>query len=584
MTSRSQQNSIVIVATVALAFVFFGKTQAQILPPDFRCVRGDTLFWNLPVNNCGPFVSYEIWASQSPAGPFALQGTVTNQSQDFYPFVNPGGAQWFFYITSNFNCPGQTAIPSDTLDNRPPAVSPIETVSVEGGLAVVTWTLSPSPEVFGYIIYRQTSIGVIPVDTVFGGNTYTDLGSDPGTGPESYFVNALDPCGNTSIFDAQHTSIFVEAAVVPCRQSVVLTWNPYQGWTNGIAEQQIWLGINGGALTQAAGAGTTAGSFEVENVVDGATYCFEVRAVRAGAGTLVKSNQICLTVDVFESAKGMFLKNVNVTGSGDVNLTWEWNPLAELEEFQVLRSEQNASYQAIVTQAATPPLAAANSYTDAASGATSGKVFYKIETRDVCDSVLLTNYGSTIYLTVQPAPGNLNSLNWTAFDIENASASAYKIYKIAGGATSQLDMVGSSTTSYQDNYSPTSIESAQACYYVVATSELITQNGQTITQESRSNTACVEQAARIFTPNAFVPEGFNQEFRPLIVLGDIANYDMRIFDRYGQEVFTTNDPDTGWFGQKNGKNLAQGVYAYAIRVTQVNGKTTEKRGTVLLIR
>ncbi|MBK9018263.1 MAG: gliding motility-associated C-terminal domain-containing protein [Saprospiraceae bacterium] len=422
------------------------------------------------------------------------------------------------------------------------------------------------------------------MDTVYGSNTYTDLASNPGAGPESYFVNALDACDNTSIFDVQHTSIFVEAEVVPCRQSVVLTWNTYQGWTNVIAEQQIWLGINGGTLAQVANASVSNSSFEVENVVDGATYCFEVRAVEAVTGAVAKSNQMCLSVDVFQSAEGMFLKNVSVTGSGDVELSWEWNPLAELVEFQVLRSEQNAGYQPVATQAATPPLSATNTYADAASGATAGKVFYKIETRDVCDSVLMTNYGSTIYLTAEAMPGNLNVLNWTAFDIENASVNAYTVHKIEGGSSSQLDMVGSGTTNYEDSYSPTSIESAQACYYVVASSNVIAQNGQIITQESHSNTACVEQAARIYAPNAFVPEGFNQEFRPLIVLGDIASYEMRIFDRYGQEVFTTNDPETGWLGQKNGKNLAQGIYAYIIKVSQANGKTTEKRGTVLLIR
>ncbi len=35
-----------ILAALAFAFVFFGNMQAQILPPDFRCVRGDTLFWD----------------------------------------------------------------------------------------------------------------------------------------------------------------------------------------------------------------------------------------------------------------------------------------------------------------------------------------------------------------------------------------------------------------------------------------------------------------------------------------------------------------------------------------------------------
>ncbi|MBI5916207.1 MAG: gliding motility-associated C-terminal domain-containing protein, partial [Bacteroidetes bacterium] len=85
-------------------------------------------------------------------------------------------------------------------------------------------------------------------------------------------------------------------------------------------------------------------------------------------------------------------------------------------------------------------------------------------------------------------------------------------------------------------------------------------------------------------PNAFAPEGFNQEFRPLIVLGDLTKYEMRIFDRYGQEVFVSTVPDEGWNGKKDGRDLAQGVYVYTINVTQASGKKTEKRGTVLLLR
>lgn len=573
-----------IVPLLAFVVVFSGQIFSQIQPPDFTCVRGDTLFWNLPTNTCGPFVSYEIWGSQSPAGPFTLQGTVTDPSQDYYPFINPSGAQWYFYLLSNFNCPGQSPVPSDTLDNRPPLISPIEVVTVENGQAVVSWYPSPSPEVAGYIIYRQTSIGVVPVDTVYNGTIYTDPNADPNAQPESYFVNALDPCGNTSIFDAKHASIFVVATVVPCRQSVVLDWNPYQGWTNGIAEQQIWVGTNGGALTQVADAGTTAGSFEVADIVDGATYCFEVHAVEAVTGVVSKSNQFCLQAEVFNAAKGSFLKNVSVTGSGEVKVDWEWPPAAEIVEYQILRSDQNTGYQAIATLTPTLPLTASNTYTDATSNAAAGKVFYKIETKDICDSVLTTNYGSTIFLTATALPGNINQLNWTAFDIENATASTYTLYKVVGGSASQLEVVGSGTTSYDDAYDPTSLSDAQACYYVVANAAMLSPDGQSLSITSRSNTACVEQAARIFVPNAFVPEGFNQEFRPLIVLGDIASYEMRIFDRYGQEVFTTNDPEAGWYGQKNGKNLAQGVYAYVIKLTQANGKKTEKRGTVLLIR
>lgn len=569
---------------LTIFLIAVGKIKAQVLPPDFLCVSNDTLYWELPINSCGPFVGYEIWASQNPNGPFSLQATVTNQLQDFYYFVNPSGGKWYFYLLSKYTCPGLTSIPSDTLDNRPPEVSPIQVVTIEGGQTVINWSPSPSPEVVGYIIYRQTPIGVVPVDTIYSGFSYIDLGTDPQSETVSYFVNALDPCGNISIFDAKHTSVYLEATVEPCRQSVVLTWNNYEGWVNGIAEQQIWASVNAGTLAQTADAGTSATRFEVLNITDGATYCFELRSVEAGTGVISKSNQVCLTVDVVQSAKGMYLQNVSVLGNNDVELTWYWPSNAELEEASILRSDFDADYQAIATPTLAQPLSAINNYTDQTSNAGGSNVFYRIQTIDACDSVLTSNYGSTIFLSVQPSQGNTNVLTWTPFDLENADLISYALYKIVGNSQSKIANLDPNANDYSDNFDPTNLDEAKACYFIVAKSEVVAQNGDIILQDSRSNIACSEPDARIYAPNAFVPEGFNQEFRPLIVLGDIASYEMRIHDRYGQEVFATNQPDQGWNGQRSGRNLPQGIYAYVIKIMQASGKRSEKRGTVLLIR
>ncbi|MCC6727369.1 MAG: gliding motility-associated C-terminal domain-containing protein [Saprospiraceae bacterium] len=572
------------VALMAFGLFIWAKMTAQVSPPDFNCVRGDTLFWNLPVNNCGPFVSYEVWASQSPMGPFVLQATITNPAQDYYAFINPSGEQWFFYLLSKFNCPGQASIPSDTLDNRPPEVSPIQAISVENGQAVVTWYPSPSPEVVSYVIYRQTSIGVVPVDTIYSGNTYTDPNADPQSGPESYFVNALDPCGNTSIFDVKHTSVFVEAEVIPCNQSVKLSWNPYVGWTNPIAKQEIWAGANGGPLTLFGDAGGSASSFEAADLLDETNYCFEVRSVEAVTGVVAKSNQICLFVDVVHPPLGMLLDNVSVNANNEVVLSWQWDPLAELTQYQILSSSQNTGYQPIATQATTPPLSSNNSFTDTPSGAAAAKVFYQIETRDVCDSVRISNYGSTIFLTATNQPGNINQLKWTMFDLENGDVSSYALHKVSGGTDSEIGAATPTTNTFDDEYDPNDLNDAQACYYVVAKTQVMTETGELLSRESRSNTACVEQDARIFVPNAFVPEGVNYEFKPLIALGDISKYEMKVYDRYGQEVFSTDEPSQGWDGSKNGKPLAQGVYAYVLTLKQSNGKVQVKSGHVTLIR
>ena len=50
----------------------FQPLKAQVFAPDPLCVSGDTIFWDLPINNCGPFISYDIYFATDPAGPFSL--------------------------------------------------------------------------------------------------------------------------------------------------------------------------------------------------------------------------------------------------------------------------------------------------------------------------------------------------------------------------------------------------------------------------------------------------------------------------------------------------------------------------------
>jgi hypothetical protein len=48
------------------------RAEAQVFPPDLLCLSGDTVVWDLPVNNCGPFQAYEIYRAPAFAGPYAL--------------------------------------------------------------------------------------------------------------------------------------------------------------------------------------------------------------------------------------------------------------------------------------------------------------------------------------------------------------------------------------------------------------------------------------------------------------------------------------------------------------------------------
>ncbi|MBP6871054.1 MAG: gliding motility-associated C-terminal domain-containing protein [Bacteroidales bacterium] len=94
---------------------------------------------------------------------------------------------------------------------------------------------------------------------------------------------------------------------------------------------------------------------------------------------------------------------------------------------------------------------------------------------------------------------------------------------------------------------------------------------------------------KIFIPNAFSPDGdgINDSFQIKLTNStfNIQHSTLRIFDRWGGEVFFGDGISSGWDGKKNGKECPGGVYVYKI-VFSVDGVpgSQERVGTVMLVR
>lgn len=89
---------------------------------------------------------------------------------------------------------------------------------------------------------------------------------------------------------------------------------------------------------------------------------------------------------------------------------------------------------------------------------------------------------------------------------------------------------------------------------------------------------------RIYFPNAFTPngDGINDFFRPNAV--ELVNYKMKIFDRWGRQLFETSKIAEGWDGKFSGKLCAEDVYTYSAdyRESSENNEIRIK-GTFMLI-
>ena len=88
----------------------------------------------------------------------------------------------------------------------------------------------------------------------------------------------------------------------------------------------------------------------------------------------------------------------------------------------------------------------------------------------------------------------------------------------------------------------------------------------------------------IFVPNAFTPGGAtNNLFRPIPVgISSLAYF--RVYNRWGQLVYSTSRIGDGWDGRVNGRITDSGTYVWMVQGTTYNGRVVRHKGTMVLVR
>jgi gliding motility-associated-like protein len=108
--------------------------------------------------------------------------------------------------------------------------------------------------------------------------------------------------------------------------------------------------------------------------------------------------------------------------------------------------------------------------------------------------------------------------------------------------------------------------SLAGCYYVTA---LDSYDNESL----HSNYICVENCPRYELPNVFTPngDGFNDEFGPMNGYRFVENIDLKVYNRWGQQVFSTSDPAINWDGKDefNHMPLPDGTYYFNCIVREI---------------
>jgi gliding motility-associated-like protein len=116
-------------------------------------------------------------------------------------------------------------------------------------------------------------------------------------------------------------------------------------------------------------------------------------------------------------------------------------------------------------------------------------------------------------------------------------------------------------------------------YYILTTTDA---NGCT---NSDTVNITVTDFYGLFVPNAFTPTGTIGSNDFFMAKGyGIKEFQMMIFNRWGEKIFETNDLYTGWDGTYKGKIVAQDVYVYKIFAIPISGNEIQRIGSVTVVR
>ena len=161
---------------------------------------------------------------------------------------------------------------------------------------------------------------------------------------------------------------------------------------------------------------------------------------------------------------------------------------------------------------------------------------------------------------------------------------------VLAGTTVHLTATPSSGVSYHwspaaavsdpNSATPTAFVTQSTWYHVVITDGVCTRSDSVLVTVHELR--CDEPD--IFVPDAFTPNGDGSNDLLYVRGRFIATLDLKVFDRWGELVFSTTDQKVGWDATYRGKAVDPDVYVFWLDATCVDGQHFFKKGNVTVIR
>lgn len=442
----------------------------------------------------------------------------------------------------------------------PPIISAsVEKTSLTAGTIKLKWEHQDGWDITGYRIQRSTN-GIYWYYIAQTGLTesYIDTGLSTGTKSYYYRLKPTDTCGtNIPNFCIPHKTILLKVVAHPGRNELV--WSPYMGFTP--ASYEIYR--NGVPYKSVNGDQTT---FNDEFIICSTVYNYFVKAEDEAGSSIYSMSNTDSIVPAPDPSTAPYLRYVTVNDSGQVEMAWEPSLSYDQRNYFIYCRVNEGAYQLIDSTLRLTYIDRHPVFKSALS--------YYIAVRNTCrGDGLKSNEGSVIILNGKHFDDR-NEIGWNAYKEWRNGVNTYKIVK----KTDKLDpeQVADLTILKHTDYFLTDTF-FDYCYQVT-----VTENNSP--ELSRSTIWCARRSPLVWVPNAFTPDGnaLNEDFGPKANYP--LQYNMQIFNRWGEEVYSTT-LSKPWDGRFKGQIAEDGSYFYIMRIQgEKSDEVIFRKGTVHLTR
>lgn len=484
------------------------------------------------------------------------------------------------------------------IDNTAPDAPVIDSITVDPitNQVSIGWQPSKALDTDGYYILLWDDIaGYLIIDTIIGSNNtfYTNTTSNATNNAYQYTVAAFDNCykgpllsPNVSPGKSVHRTIFLSLTYDACEEETSLSWEKYRGWDT-VGVYKIFVKEGNSPFKEIGEVSSADSTFIHSGASPFVSHTYVIQGNDANTGYISLSNIDSVGASSQLVPDTLYLYNATVDAENSVDVSIYMEQLGNVHHYKLYRGvDRDGPYVEIENKTVN---GLNLTLSDKAAPSSEGPCWYYVTAHDSCDRLLKTsNKASTIFLQGSFDEGNMvNRLNWTPYFGWGHGGARVEAYQVTRGVFPMpvVDSLGNSGDTllyYQDNITENIQQGSKFCYHILAYE---TGDGfHQFKSVSKSNEICMSADVIMYIPNAFVPDGINKVFKPVLAFVNNLTFKMRIFDRWGDVVFETSNIDEGWDGMKNGQVMKSGAYIYQIEFTNQYNDRVERKGVFYLVR